>query len=175
MRYCAHIGRRMVSSLALVLTACASAQSARPSAVLVAPISSGDRLRVTHTSQCCTNPAIGIEYSLDSDTLVLQPEVGVQRFALARSSISGIERWHPGRRHLLAGALIGFVVVAVPASVISYQTNCGHCDGDWRPFGAVAGAILGGGAGLLAGMIVGSRRHSYWETIPLSLSKTSGQ
>jgi hypothetical protein len=121
---------------------------------------------VTHTSQCCANPAIGVEYSLDSDSLVIQQRMGAQRLALSRSSITEIERWNPGRRHLLAGALLGLVAGAVSAAVIGYQSNCGHCDGDWRPFGAIAGAIVGGGVGVLAGMAVGAHRRGFWERVP---------
>jgi hypothetical protein len=121
---------------------------------------------VTHTSQCCANPAIGIERSLDSDSLIMQSEVSTQRFALPRSSITQIERWNPGRRHRLAGALLGLVAGAASLSVIGYQSNCGHCDGDWRPFGAIAGAIVGGGIGALTGMLIGTYRHGSWQTIP---------
>lgn len=163
-----HGGRRIALSMVLFLAACATAHPVKPSSTPVAPISSGDRLRVTHTSQCCTNPAIGIEYSLDSDSLVIQPEVGTQLFALSRSSITHIERWNRGRTHLQTGALVGLLAGAATGGMIGYQSGCGHCDGDWRPLGGIAGALVGGGVGLLTGVIIGSRRHSFWETISLS-------
>jgi hypothetical protein len=149
-----------------LLAACASAHSAEPLPTPVAPISSGDRLRVTHTSQCCTNPAIGIEYSLDRDSLVIQPEVGTQRFALPRSTITHIERWNAGQRHLASGSLWGALAGAAVGGLIGYQSGCGHCDGDMRPLGAISGAIVGGAVGLLAGLIVGAQQHSFWETVP---------
>jgi hypothetical protein len=62
----------------------------------------------------------------------------------------------------------GLLGGATAGGLIGYQSACGHCDGDWRPLGGIAGAILGGGVGLLAGGIVGMQRHSFWETIPQS-------
>ena len=164
--------RRIAFSMVLVLSACASGRPGSRSPNPITAISPGDRLRVTHTSPCCTNPAIGIEYALDRDSLVIQPEVGAQRFALPRSSITRIERWNRGRTHRQTGALVGLLAGATAGGLIGYQSACGHCDGDWRPLGAISGGIAGGGVGLLAGIIVGARRHSFWETIPISEQAT---
>jgi uncharacterized protein YcfJ len=107
---------------------------------------------------------IGIEQSLTRDSLAMRSEAGKQ-LAIARSSITEIERWNPGRTHRATGALVGSIIGAVTAGVIGYQSNCGHCDGDWRPYGAIAGGIVGGGIGLATGFLIGARHHGFWETV----------
>jgi hypothetical protein len=129
------------------------------------PISTGDRLRVTHDSQCCANPSIGVEQSLTSDSLVLQPEIGTQRVPIPRASITQIERWNAGRTHKAAGALYGLLIGASSGALVGYSTACAHCDGDWRPLGAIAGSIVGGGAGSLVGLAVGTAHRGFWEII----------
>lgn len=152
-------------SMLLLVTACASAHSENQAPQPMASIAPGDRLRVTHDGQCCASPSIGLEQSLSRDSLVLQPGVGAPRFAIARSNITQIERWNQGRRHKAVGAALGFVTGAALAGVIGYQSQCRNCDGDWRPFGAIAGVIVGGGAGLVTGVLLGMRRHGFWETV----------
>ncbi|MFL5504820.1 MAG: hypothetical protein ACJ799_12505, partial [Gemmatimonadaceae bacterium] len=96
--------RRVFSSIALFLAACAPAH--RVDLYLSrAPVSSGELLRVTHTNSCCKTPLIGVAQSLNGDTLVLQAYAGSERFAIPRSSITGIERWNRGRTHKLDGAI----------------------------------------------------------------------
>ena len=63
------------------------------------------------------------------------------------------------------GAVLGFLAGAALGGEIGYQSGCGHCDGDWRPLGGIAGGIIGGGTGLIVGMLVGRQRHGFWETI----------
>ena len=157
---------RLVSSIVLLLTACAPAQSANLPPKPIDPISPGDHLRVTHNSQCCTSPSIGFEQSLNRDTLVMQRVAGSPPFAIPRSSIIRIERWNRGQRHLAAGAVLGFVAGALSGALIGFSTSCSHCDGDWRPLGAIVGVILGGPTGLLAGMLFGAQRHGFWEPVP---------
>jgi hypothetical protein len=120
---------------------------------------------VTHDGQCCTSPSIGLEQSLSADTLVLQAE-GTPRLAIARSNITTLERWNEGQPHMLAGGLLGALGGAVVGGLIGYQSGCGHCDGDWRPLGAIGGVLVGGVVGALAGVVVGSYRRGFWETIP---------
>jgi len=149
-----------------LLAACTPSYAAKQAPQPMAPISPGDRLRVTHNGQCCTSPSIGLEQSLTGDSLVLQPGAGTPRLAIARSSITQIERWNQGRRHMAAGGVLGLFAGAASGGLIGYQSGCGHCDGDWRPLGAFIGVILGGGTGLIAGVLVGARRHGFWETVP---------
>jgi hypothetical protein len=160
------VERRIVSSILFLLTACAPSYAAKQAAQPIAPISPGDRLRVTHNGQCCTTPSIGLEQSLSRDTLVLQPAVGTPRVAIARSNITQIERWNQGRRHMAAGGALGLFAGAASGGLIGYQSACAHCDGDWRPLGALLGVIVGGGTGLIAGALVGAHRHGFWETVP---------
>ena len=156
--------RRLWFSLVLVTNACASA-STFPSTKSVAPLTPGDRLRVTHSSTCCANPSIGIEQSLSADSLVIQSQPGRAQFAISRSNITQIERWNRGSRHLAGGAVLGLFGGAVAGGFIGYQSTCGHCDGDMRPLGALEGVILGGGAGLVTGILLGARHHGFWETV----------
>ena len=157
-------GQRCVALFLVFLSACASAHSI-PSAKSVAPLVPGDRLRVTHISTCCANPSIGIEHSLSADSLVIQAQPDKAQFAIGRSSITQIERWNRGRTHIAAGALIGSLAGAATGGLIGYQSGCGHCDGDWRPLGAISGIIVGGGVGLLTGILIGARQHGFWETV----------
>lgn len=157
---------RLVSSIVLLLTACAPAHSANLPPNPIDPISPGDHLRVTHNSQCCTSPSIGFEQSLSRDTLVMQRVAGSPPFAIPRSSIIRIERWNRGQRHLAAGAVLGFLAGALSGALIGFSTSCSHCDGDWRPLGAIAGVILGGPSGLAVGMLFGAQRHGFWEPVP---------
>jgi hypothetical protein len=161
--------RRTLASVLFLLTACAPSRSTRvapPAPQPNAPISAGDRLRVTHTSQCCTSPAIGTEQSMSSDSLILQSPDGM-RFAIGRSSITRIERWNArGRTHMGAGAMLGLLGGALAGGIIGYESQCSHCDGDWRPLGALLGVMEGGGTGLLVGLIVGASPRGFWETVP---------
>ncbi len=166
MRFRTTADLRLVSSIVLLLTACAPAHPADLPPKPIDPISPGDHLRVTHNSQCCTSPSIGFEQSITLDTLVMQRVAGSQPFAIPRSSIIRIERWNRGQRHLAAGAGLGFVAGALSGALIGYSTACAHCDGDWRPLGAIAGVILGGTTGSLAGMLFGAPRHGFWEPVP---------
>jgi hypothetical protein len=160
------VERRIVFSILLLLTACAPSYAAKQAPQPTAPISPGDRLRVTHNGQCCTSPSIGLEQSLSRDSLVLQSGAGTPRLAIARSNIIQIQRWNQGRRRMGSAGLLGFFTGAALGGLIGYQSGCGHCDGDWRPLGALGGVISGGGTGLLAGMLVGAHRHGFWETVP---------
>ena len=157
---------RIAFSILLIVTACAPASLVTQAPQPTAPIATGDRLRVTVGGPCCNSPAIGIAASLSRDSLVLQPGEGVPRFAIARSDITRIERWNAGRTHKAADAALGALAGAATGALIGYQSSCAHCDGDWRPYGAFVGAIGGGVIGMLAGVIVGSYRHAFWETIP---------
>jgi hypothetical protein len=157
---------KITFSMLLLVTACASSHSANQAPQPMAPIAPGDRLRVTHDGQCCASPSVALEQSLTRDSLVLQSGGGAPRLAIARSNITRIERWNQGKRHKAIGGVVGFFTGAVLGGEIGYQGACGHCDGDWRPFGAIAGAIVGGGAGLVTGVLLGMRRHGFWETVP---------
>jgi hypothetical protein len=159
------VERRIVASILFLFTACAPSQSATLAPKPIAPISPGDRLRVTHSSQCCTSPSIGIEQSLSGDSLVLQSAAGMARFAIARSNITQIERWNQGQRHMASGAVLGILAGAAIGGFTGYQSGCGHCDGDWRPLGALLGVIVGGGSGLVAGTLIGAHRRGFWEPV----------
>jgi hypothetical protein len=163
------MSKRALASILFFLTACAPSRSATLAPQPVAPISPGDRLRVTHNSQCCTSPAIGIEQSQSGDSLVLQQRVaGMPRLAIARSNITRIERWNRGQTNMFNDAMLGMLAGAATGALIGYQSACGHCDGDWRPLGAMLGVIVGGGTGLVAGTLVGANRHGFWESVPIS-------
>jgi hypothetical protein len=156
--------RLIVSSL-LLITACSSGTTA-PN-VAPTPVSSGlssrDRIRVKHNSPCCANPSIGILTSSTRDTLQLQS--GTQSHAIPRESITEIARWNVGRTHKGAGAGFGFLIGVLAGGAIGYSTACANCDGDWRPLGATAGGVLGGGAGTLAGLLFGAPRRGFWEVV----------
>lgn len=153
-------------SMLFFLAACAASPQANQAPSPVAPISPGDRLRVTHNGECCTTPTIGIEESLSRDTLVLQSEPEVHRFAIARSNITQIERWNLGKTHVLAGTTLGFLAGAVVGGLIGYESVCSHCDGDWRPLGAFQGVMIGGVTGLVTGLLFGAQPRGFWETVP---------
>ena len=160
--------RRIACSLLLLVTACATSPSysAKQGPAPIASIAPGDRLRVTHNGECCSSPSIGLEQSLSRDSLVLQAGEGTPRLFIARSNITRIERWNEGRTHKAAGALMGFLAGAATGGLIGFQSGCGHCDGDWRPLGAVFGVVVGGSTGLLAGALFGAHRRGFWETVP---------
>lgn len=160
------VERRIVASILFLLAACAPSYSAKQAPRPIAPVSPGDRLRVTHNGQCCTTPSIGLAESLSGDSLVLQSGPGTPRLAIARSGITQIERWNQGRTHMAAGGVLGLFAGAAAGGLIGYQGGCGHCDGDWRPLGAFFGALLGGGTGLIVGVLAGANRRGFWETIP---------
>ena len=157
--------RRIACSILFLVVACAPSYSAKQAPQPMAPISPGDRLRVTHNGECCTSPSIGIAQSLSRDSLVLQGE-GTPRLVIARSNITRIERWNVGRTHVAAGGLLGFLAGATTGGLIGFQSGCGHCDGDWRPLGAFYGVVIGGSTGLLAGVLFGAKRRGFWETVP---------
>ena len=157
---------KIALSILLLVAACAPSYTAKQAPQPMAPITPGDRLRVTHDGRCCASPSIGLEQSLTRDSLVLQSAGGMGRLAIARSNITQIERWNEGTRHKAVGGLVGFLSGAVLGGVIGYQSACGHCDGDWRPYGAVLGVIVAGGAGLISGVLVGLHRRGLWETVP---------
>lgn len=157
---------KTIQAIFVLLTACAPSHAVKQVPEPLAPISTGDRLRVTHSDQCCGSPSIGLEESFSADSLVLRAGTGTPRLAIARSNITQIERWNPGRTRMATGALLGFLAGAALGGEIGYQSGCGHCDGDWRPLGGIAGGIIGGGAGLIVGIIVGRQRHGFWRTIP---------
>src|SRR5438105_11034628 len=115
------VKRWIVSSIFFLLTACAPSYSANQAPQPMAPISAGDRLRVTHNGQCCTSPSIGLEQSLSRDTLVLQSGVGAPRLSIARSNITQIERWNHGRSHKAVGSGLGFLAGAIAGGVIGFQ------------------------------------------------------
>ena len=166
MRWHALGQRQIACSILLVVTACAPSYSANQAPQPLAPISAGDRLRVTHNGECCTSPSIGLEQSLSPDSLVLQAREGTPRLAIARSNITYIERWNAGRSHKASGALLGFLGGAAAGGLIGFQSGCAHCDGDMRPLTALGGVIIGGSTGLAAGLLVGAIRHGFWETVP---------
>jgi hypothetical protein len=154
-----------LASIRFILTACAPAHTANVAPQSIAPISAGDRLRVTHNSQCCTSPVIGTEQSMSADSLVLKSADGM-RFAIARSNITGIERWNTrGRTHMGVDAMLGFLAGALAGGLIGYESGCRHCDGDWRPLTAYLGAVYGGVAGLIVGLVVGANPRGFWETV----------
>ena len=156
------IARPFICSIWLLLGACAPAYSTAP-ANRVTTVSPGDRLRVTHSGQCCTSPAIGIEQSLDRDSLVMRPESGNGQVAIARSSITQIERWNPGPRHVGAGAVIGLFVGTAAGALIAY--GGGHSYEE-KQLQALGGAVLGAGLGVAAGIFIGARHHGFWEAVP---------
>lgn len=156
---------RIAFSILLVVTACAPSQVTTQAPDPAAPIAAGDRVRVTTNVGCCANRSIGVAASLSRDSLILQPGEKSPRLAFARSDITRVERWNAGRAHKAAGGGLGLLAGAATGAFIGYQTNCAHCDGDWRPYGAFMGAIGGGALGMLAGVVVGSHRHGFWETV----------
>src|SRR3954469_24542435 len=142
MRYRALAGLRTILSIAFALIACAPARSVNVAPTPINPISPGDRLRVTHSSACCTSPSIGIEQSANPDTLFLQPIAGNQRFMIPRSSINKIERWNRGQTHMIAGGMLGLLGGAASGAVVGYASGCHrNCDGDWRALTAIMGGI----------------------------------
>jgi hypothetical protein len=157
---------KTIQAMFLFLTACAPPNAVRQVPEPLAPISTGDRLRVTHSDQCCRSPSIGLEESFSADSLVLRAGTGTPRLAIARSNITHIERWNSGQTHMASRALLGFLAGAALGGEIGYQSGCGHCDGDWRVLSGIGGAMIGGGAGLIVGIIVGHHRQGFWSTIP---------
>jgi hypothetical protein len=165
MRFRRSVALPFAAYIALVLAACTSTQPVVLSPDPVQPISPGDRLRVTHSSQCCTSPSIGVAAPTNGDSLILRPDGLAQRFAIPRSAIAHIDRWNPGQTHLLSGTGWGFLVGAVAGAFLGYTGGCSHCDGDMRPLTGMAGFVIGGGFGALAGMLAGTVRREFWETV----------
>jgi hypothetical protein len=161
------VAHAVVSSL-LLITACktaALAPNVSPTAISN-PVLPGERVRVTHNSRCCDSPLIGIQKFLTRDTLTLWLQRGTQSDAIPRENITEIARWNAGRTHKAAGVGYGFLIGAFAGGALGYSTACAHCDGDWRPLGAIAGSIVGGGAGSLVGLVVGTARRGFWEVVP---------
>jgi hypothetical protein len=151
--------------IALVLAACTSTQPVVLSPDPVQPISPGDRLRVIHSSQCCTSPSIGVAEPTTGDSLIVRPDAAAQRFAIPRSTITQIDRWNTGQSHMLEGAGWGFLFGAAAGTFLGYIGGCSHCDGDMRPLTGAAGFVIGGGLGALAGMLAGTVRRGFWEKV----------
>lgn len=124
------------------------------------------RLRVWHNDKaCCASPVIGTLVNYDADSLRLRVSTQPQPLALSRVSIDRIESERQAG-HAGSGALIGLAVGTVTGAIIGYSTACSHCDGDWRPLGALFGGAVGAVAGTLAGIIVGvGIRRDIWDPV----------
>jgi hypothetical protein len=48
---------------------------------------------------------------------------------------------------------------------LGYIGGCRNCDGDERPLTGAVGFVIGGGLGALAGMLAGTVRRGFWETV----------
>jgi hypothetical protein len=130
-------------------------------APVVAP---GSFVRVAHTALCCRSPLTGTLVSVDTDSLRIWPGRPGSAKTVAivpRTAITSIEIGQHVGEHKAVGALDGSVIGALTGGLIGYATACAHCDGDWRPFGALV--VGGGGAivGLFVGTAIGATRPHY--------------
>lgn len=120
----------------------------------------GERARI-YPSRDSARPYVGILRSYDGDMATLEspdgPQITLPLSPSARLEISRGTRSHAGQ-----GAAIGTLVGAVGLAVAG-AANCSNDDGffDIGPGEcAAAGALLGGAAGALVGLVIGSNQHS---------------
>jgi len=128
-------------------------------------VSPGALVRITHTAACCSSPVIGTLVSLGPDSLrIVDPfrlQASKPRAVLPRNAVVSID---VGRRlgaHKANGAALGLIAGVLAGATIGYVTACSHCDGDWRPLGAVIGGTGGGLLGAIFGTAIGSTMPHY--------------
>ena len=130
-------------------------------------VSPGALVRITHTAICCGSPVVGTLVSIEPDSLRLVDPFRLQaskpRAVLPRSSVVSIDIGRRLGAQKGEGATVGLLVGALAGGAIGFATACAHCDGDWRPLGALVGGVGGGLLGLIVGTAVGaSRPHYEW-------------
>jgi hypothetical protein len=110
--------------------------------------------------------------SIDSASLLLAPNAaGSVNLPLSR--IERLERFRPGPRRTLTGALVGTVLGAAAGYGIAH-VSVRNSECDYLCGAAEAGsAILGGTVGLVTGAIIGSRSRGdgRWETVPIDRTR----
>jgi hypothetical protein len=124
----------------------------------------GAFVRVTHSAVCCSSPLIGDLVSVDVDSLTIAPKmrsVSTASATLAKTSIVSLDVRRRVGSHKGVGALVGLLVGTVGGAVAGYSTACSHCDGDYRPVGALFGGVGGLFLGMIAGAIVGYTQPRY--------------
>jgi hypothetical protein len=158
--------RVVVASAFLCLVTAAEAKQLRAQQDL--PIDPGDRLRVEREpilrgEQLSESPpTIGSLDNLQPDTLFLRFDVEKSPLAIARDTITRIERSQGETSSVGKGALIGLGVGAGIGAVF-FGAGDGFVSG--TSF-ALFGAVLFGGIGAGAGALIGaSSRSEEWEQV----------
>lgn len=163
--------RPIISSLALGVVSLLAVTPLLPVAAQAPPIEPGTRVRVTISDRGIRH--VGALRAVHSDTLVLDT-LRLVRTAITRLEVS------PGRRgHAALGAAIGAVGLGVVGAVVGYEicqaADCGD-DADGAMLGGGAGVVLGGLIGLGVGALIKTDRweETSLERLRVSFTRRSG-
>lgn len=126
------------------------------------PLEPGARVRIT-APDCGADKQTATFETLRGGMLVL----GSTDCPLA--SVTRLEL-HTGRKVSAARALgfpvVGLLVGGVAGGLVGYST-CAPCDYELEGLAPAVGAVLGGGMGFVAGLVVGLLPRDRWRTVPL--------
>jgi hypothetical protein len=126
------------------------------------PLELGARVRIT-APDCGFEKQAATFEALGGGMLVL----GATNCPLA--SVARLEL-HAGRKVSAARALgfpvVGLLVGGVAGGLVGYST-CAPCDYELEGLAPAVGAVLGGGVGFVAGLVVGLLPRDRWQTVPL--------
>ena len=130
---------------------------------------SGARVRVTAPPLART---AGILLGLRGDSLVVlgAPSPDTLRFAVG--SVRQLDVSMGARRRVGRGSLIGFATGYVVGGLIGLAAvDAGQpSSSNLKGIGTFTGAMLGGGAGLITGIVVGLRPVEQWQSVSLPRS-----
>ena len=157
-------GRLAVAVAFLGVGACAH----QPEAPLP-PSIVGYRARIYEPSTPTTRPPIGIIRAYQDDSITLETSPGtLTAFRLSPAAVLEISRGH--KKNTGRGAVIGAIIGGAGLAIVGAADCAGDDDGFFEMSAgecAAGGALVGGGAGALIGMLIGSQIESErWEEIP---------
>ena len=110
----------------------------------------------------------GTVIEMRSDTLVITAEAQSNPSFVPAASLTSLEVSRGTHSHILAGAALGLLAGAVVGGVITRENATNN---EERGLEILFGTLLGGGAGLVGGAVIGSRlRTERWEALRLPIN-----
>ncbi len=126
------------------------------------PVQPGTRVRITA-------PDCGLEKRAATFEALRNGRLALGATDCPLTSVTRLEL-HTGRSVRATRALgfpvVGLLVGGVAGGLVGYST-CAPCDYELEGLAPAVGAVLGGGVGFLAGLVVGLLPRDRWQTVPL--------
>ena len=110
----------------------------------------------------------GTVVEVRDDTLLFMADKRSVRTFVPTASLTSLEVSRGSRSHTLAGAGLGFLTGAVAGGVIG-GTSGSTTNNEESGLAVAFGALVGGGAGLVIGAIIGSRHTERWDALRLPI------